>query len=263
MLAAGILLVICGTTLLKGNVKEPSKRPTTPVPKVSDPVEVTVAQTVPQTTAETNTQPQKNTPQILMDLVKKNPETAEFVNAWPGSVPQEVDISGDYIEGEIPHFLQWDLRWGYQFYGGKWPQDYMGLAGCGPTALSMVVVGMTGDLSADPGSVAVFAEQSGYATPDNGTMWALISEGCRHYGLEAEEVSLCEEDMSEALNQSPMICVVGPGDFTQSGHFMVITGYENGRFRILDPNSRANSEKTWEYATLSKQILALWKFTVI
>lgn len=264
--AAVILLLFCGIALLKEKPKEASKaaqHPVAPHSSLSKSVEETAAQTAPETTAETNIQPKKNTPKVLLDLVKKNPETAEFVNAWPGSVPEKVDISEDYTEGNIPHFLQWDLRWGYQFYGGEWPEDYMGLAGCGPTALSMVVVGMTGDLSADPGSVAVFAEKSGYATPDNGTMWALISEGSRNYGLEAEEVALCEEDMSEALKQSPMICVVGPGDFTQSGHFMVITGYQNGRFQILDPNSKANSEKTWDYETLAKQILAMWKFSVI
>ncbi len=252
VVAAAALIIICSITLFK---KEPEETP--PPPETTVPTQVTVE--VP----ETEPAIKKNTPQVLLDLVKKNPETAEFVKAWPGSTPETVDISGDYVEGEIPHFLQWDLRWGYQFYGGIWPEDYLGLAGCGPTSLSMVVVGMTGDLSAHPGAVAKYAEESGYATKNNGTMWALISEGCRHYGLEAEEVSLCEGDMAEALEQSPIICVVGPGDFTQSGHFMVLTGYENGRFNILDPNSKANSAKTWDYETLARQIMAMWKFSVM
>ena len=46
------------------------------------------------------------------------------------------------------------------------------------------------------------------------------------------------------------------------GHFIVIAGYENGAFRVLDPNSRANSEKSWSYETLESQIKAIWSFSV-
>lgn len=263
VISAGILLVACGFILFKGKPKEEPEIPE--IPEFSE--ALVVNETKPESLlgSQPKSQPtvSANTPQVLKDLAKKNPETVDYVNAWPGNPSQKVDISGDYIKGQIPHFLQWDLRWGYQFYGGMWPEDYMGLSGCGPTSLSMVVVGMTGNLSADPGSVAAYAEEAGYATSDNGTMWSLISEGSRHYGLEAEEVPLNENDMIAALNRSPIICVVGPGDFTQSGHFMVLTGYENGKFTLLDPNSKSNSEKMWSYERLQDQILAMWEFSVI
>jgi hypothetical protein len=56
----------------------------------------------------------------------------------------------------------------------------------------------------------------------------------------------------------PVIIVVGPGDFTTSGHFLVVTGYENGKFRLNDPNSRANSQKLWAYDDIKDQIRNLW-----
>lgn len=204
-------------------------------------------------------------PQALLDLEARNPETAGFVQGYPGSFSMEnVDISEDYIPGEIPHFLQWDKRWGYMAYGGNRPKDLMGLSGCGPTALSMVIVGLTGDTSAHPAAVAQWAADNGYVTQDDGTSWTLMSEGCAHFGLTAYEVPLWEESMLDALDGgSPILCAVGKGDFTQMGHFIVIVSRdEAGNFLVFDPNSNANSQRSWTYQALSPQIRAMWVYEV-
>ncbi|MFR0735127.1 MAG: hypothetical protein ACLSHU_14020 [Oscillospiraceae bacterium] len=65
-------------------------------------------------------------------------------------------------------------------------EDLLGLSGCGPTALSMVVIGMTGDISWNPAAVAQYAAEAGYVTENDGTAWALMSEGCSHFGLLAQ-----------------------------------------------------------------------------
>ena len=59
---------------------------------------------------------------------------------------------------------------------------------------------------------------------------------------------------------NPIICILGPGDFTESGHFIVMTGVENGLVRINDPNSRANSAKLWELGKIKDQLRNLWVF---
>lgn len=209
----------------------------------------------PQTDASA---PPVNIPGRLRQLAGENPETAVFVHAYPGDDSPDIDISGDYTPGQIPHFLQWDLRWGYHPYGGNRVEDLMGLSGCGPTALSMVVVGLTGNLEANPAAVADFAVESGYFTENDGTQWTLISQGAAHYGLTVWEIPLWEASMAQALEDGPIICVVGPGDFTDKGHFLVLTSYEDGAFHLLDPNSRANSEKAWTYGQLEGQIRAMW-----
>ena len=53
---------------------------------------------------------------------------------------------------------------------------------------------------------------------------------------------------------------MGPGDFTATGHFLVLTGWEDGKFRINDPNSRENSERLWAYEEIQDQIRNLWAF---
>ena len=87
-----------------------------------------------------------------------------------------------------------------------------------------------------------------------------MSEGCSRFGLAAQDVPLWEDTMVQALDSSPLICALCPGDFTEVGHFIVIAGYEEGAFRVLDPNSQANSEKAWSYDTLEPQIKAIWSF---
>lgn len=57
---------------------------------------------------------------------------------------------------------------------------------------------------------------------------------------------------------NPIICVVGPGDFTTTGHFIVMTEYIDGKIKINDPNSRKRSNQLWEYADIEDQIINLW-----
>ena len=51
---------------------------------------------------------------------------------------------------------------------------------------------------------------------------------------------------------------MGPGAFTTTGHFIVLTGCEDGMIRVNDPNSRKNSEKLWTYEEIAGSIRNLW-----
>ena len=116
--------------------------------------------------------------------------------------------------------------------------------GCGPTNLAMVVLYLTGDKTVTPASVAEYAESAGYSVPGSGSSWTLISEGCEHYGIHAEEVPMDEDRIKAKLDEGCLIIInVGPGDFTDSGHFITIIGYDRDGFIINDSNSRTNSKK--------------------
>ena len=52
-------------------------------------------------------------------------------------------------------------------------------------------------------------------------------------------------------NGKVIICSVAPGDFTYRGHYIVIAGYKDGKFKVNDPNSYKNSEKGWTYQELA------------
>lgn len=203
---------------------------------------------------------QENYPRELLELALRNREALDFVLDYPEKKDRAPADRVDGVEkGEFPLLLQWDQAWGYVQYG----DGPIALTGCGPTALAMAVCGLTGDGDATPSAVADYAQQAGYYVAGAGSSWELMSTGCRHFGLESKELSLSRSAMVKTLESGkPIICSMGPGDFTTSGHFILLTGVEGGKFRVNDPNSRQNSEKLWDYDTLSPQIRNLWAFSL-
>lgn len=200
-------------------------------------------------------------PKQLKDLALKNEEALEFVYDYPAEHVKEhtIDLTEEASMDSVPLFVQWDKRWGYEKYSG----NFFAASGCGPTTLSMVVVYLTHDREASPIAVAKYSKEAGYSVDGSGSSWTLISEGCRHYGVKAKAVALDESRMKAELDEGhPIVVNVGPGDFTDTGHFMVITGYDDEGFSINDPNSIEKSGKRWLFKNISSQIRAVWSMYV-
>lgn len=200
-------------------------------------------------------------PKELSELLERNPEVKEFVEAYPDRAQYmgDIDISDDYVKGEIPFFLQWDKRWGYQTYG----DGIMALEGCGPTCLSMVLVGLTGDTKYNPKYVADYSYDNGFYA-DGSSKWELMTYGAQKLGLTVKELPLWKNSIDQELkNGNPVICIMGPGDFTDDGHFIVITDVDSeGVYTLHDPNSRLKSEKKWSYEELKEQIKNIWAYSI-
>lgn len=200
-------------------------------------------------------------PKQLKDLALKNEEALEFVYDYPTEHVKEhtIDLTEEASMDSVPLFVQWDKRWGYEKYSG----NFFAASGCGPTTLSMVVVYLTHNRDASPLAVAKYSKEAGYSVDGSGSSWTLISEGCRHYGVKAKTVALDESRMKAELDEGhPIVVNVGPGDFTDTGHFMVITGYDDEGFSINDPNSIEKSGKRWLFKNISSQIRAVWSMYV-
>ena len=200
-------------------------------------------------------------PKQLKDLALKNEEALEFVYDYPAEHVKEhtIDLTEEASMDSVPLFVQWDKRWGYE----KYSVNFFAASGCGPTTLSMVVVYLTHDREASPIAVAKYSKEAGYSVDGSGSSWTLISEGCRHYGVKAKAVALDESRMKAELDEGhPIVVNVGPGDFTDTGHFMVTTGYDDEGFSINDPNSIEKSGKRWLFKNISSQIRAVWSMYV-
>ena len=200
-------------------------------------------------------------PEQLIELLKSNEETVDFVFDYlekKDTTP--ADTVGEVVQGQIPLLLQWDERWGYAFYA----DDMIAVNGCGPTAIAMVAAGLTGDNTVTPYKVAQFSAENGYYAGDSGTSWTLMTDGAQQFGIYGEEMGLSEGEVFSALeNGHPIICSMRPGDFTTTGHFIVLTGLEDGKIRVNDPNSRVRSERLWDYSKLEYQINNLWVYTAM
>lgn len=204
-------------------------------------------------------------PENLLELAVANQETLSFVVDYPR---HKSDIkSGGIIkaeelerEGGIPCLQQWDARWGYLSYGN----DLIAIDGCGPTCLSMVVAGLKKDVTRTPDAMADFSLENNYYTAASGSAWSLMSSGAKKQGIASETIAIGEDSVRNALESGrPMICSMKPGDFTTTGHFIVLVGLaEDGTVIVNDPNSIARSQKTWELASLVGQMKAAWAYTL-
>ena len=198
-------------------------------------------------------------PQELIDLWERNPETKDFVLNYPFRQDRGVDLSAWENTGAVPLFLQWDPMWGYKDYGSS----CIAITGCGPTCLAMVGYYLTGDSNMSPDKIAKFAEKNGYYEKGYGSSWTLISEGAGKLGLVAQELPLVKKKMTDALEAGkPIILALGEGDFTSTGHYIVLTDYVNGTFLLNDPNSEINSQRAWTYEELEGQIRNIWAISL-
>lgn len=200
-------------------------------------------------------------PKSIKDAVRRNPETLDFAyqyNTYKG-MTFPADLTAE-AEGEtVPLLLQWDSRWGYGYYG----DNVMGLSGCGPTCLSMAAVFLLHDPSLTPESMAAFSVEQGCRVDGVGTSWLLFSSYCRKLGLSSNELQIKEEEIAAALDAGcVVIAALGPGDFTDVGHFIVLRGFCAEGIMVNDPFSIEKSERAWRYEELSPQINALWALSV-
>ncbi len=200
-------------------------------------------------------------PGDLMVALANNPDMLSFVEGYL-TADQKTDgtLTASEKAQKIPHLLQWDKRWGYMSYG----DDNIALSGCAPTCLSMVIIGLTGEEKMTPDVVGTYAMERSYYVYGTGTNWELMTVGCLDFGIQGEIIQPTEASVAEALQAGkPVICSMGPGDFTYGGHFIVLTGMEDGKIRVNDPNSKVRSEKLWDFETIQEQIKGLWAFTKI
>lgn len=200
-------------------------------------------------------------PDGVIELLDKNPETVDFVENYKKEKDSEpAETIGDILQpGSIPLLLQWDERWGYAPYG----TSIIAISGCGPTCLAMVASGLNQDPSITPAKVASFGTQNGYVDEDNNTYWSFMREAGASWNLSCYEGLLNETQVAAELSAGhPIICSVGPGNFTQIGHFIVLTGYENGSVTVNDPFSKTNSETLWNFSQIKDQIRAMWVYSL-
>lgn len=201
-------------------------------------------------------------PEYMQIQGNRNPVAREYIVRTLFDDPHETiepQVYDNPIDaGPYPYYIQWDERWGFDEYSGA----YMASDGCGPTALSMIYSGLTGDMSMDPGVMGQWAKDHGYSAYGNGSYRTIMLDGAQQLGLKSSELYLDYNAMVQAIEEGhPLIIVVGPGHFTSGGHFLILYAMEDGDFKILDPFNYENTLKTWSYEELAPQIENIWEYS--
>ena len=107
------------------------------------------------------------------------------------------------------------------------------------------------------------AQADGYYVNGSGSSWDMMTGLAGDLGLSANELGLDADTIRSKLRGGhPIICIMGPGDFTTTGHFIVLTGVKsNGDVIVNDPNSRKNSDKSWNLEEIMSQMKNLWVYS--
>lgn len=198
-------------------------------------------------------------PQNVLVALSNNPELIDFVLGYEEKKAEEPVLTEAEKIREFPLFVQWDPRWGYNDYGDN---SVVGLAGCGPTCLSMVLYSLTRDESLTPDKIAAYSMEKGYYMYGTGTLWKLMEEVPLLYGVEWTDPEIEEEVMKSELDLGhPLVCAVREGDFTAHGHFIMIYGYDEEGFFVNDPNCATRSAQKWNFKTIKPQIKEMWSYS--
>ena len=118
-------------------------------------------------------------------------------------------------------------------------------------------------MTATPAKLAAYGTENGYLDEENNTYWKFMSEAGKNWGLSCYESDMTQDQiMSELQAGHPVICSVGPGDFTQNGHFIVLVGCEEGKIKVNDPFSRTTSSQLWDFERIKQQSKAMWVYSI-
>lgn len=197
-------------------------------------------------------------PEPLIKNLVNNPEMISFVENYKSlsANPSKASITQEEAEEKCPLFLQWDERWGAISYG---EESNIAISGCGPTALSMVIVGLKNNQDATPDALASFSMKNGFYMSGTGTKWSLMTEGAAEYGLTSKTIDTNKIMMEQSLDEEAfLICSMGKGDFTLAGHFIVVYDYDQNGFKVNDPFCRYRSKQSWTFDKLKNQIKKIW-----
>lgn len=200
--------------------------------------------------------------------VDTNSEIASILQDFKNE--NNINNEAIYEGRNIPLFFQFDKRWANHSYAGT----TIKIAGCGPSALAMVVVGLTGDTSINPQTMADFSTSRGWAINGAGSSLGLMTTGAREFGLNAEQVSTSSDSIVQNLSQGKVMIVstcykgyntptgVSTGYFTNGGHFIVLTGLtEDGRVKVNDSFSEKKSGETFTPEFISNEIKGAWAYS--
>jgi hypothetical protein len=164
----------------------------------------------------------------------------------PLMTTMEKTAEGEVLTGgswEVVYYQQTDPQWKDEPYGS----DTIGKYGCGPTVMAMAVSTLSGH-DVDPDEMALWARKHGYWAKRSGSYLSIVQGTAKAYGLSAvpaQELS-AEHLIQELSSGSLAVALMGKGNFTDGGHFILLRGATlGGEVLVADSVSRERSLTAW------------------
>ena len=109
----------------------------------------------------------------------------------------------------------------------------IGTSGCGPTASSMVVSSIKGNIT--PDTMANLYTQYGYRSVNQGTYWSAFKWTADVFNIAYSECYKLDEAVAKLKDNHYIIASCNQGLFTYGGHFIVLVGLEGDYIKVYDP----------------------------
>lgn len=165
-------------------------------------------------------------------------------------------------------YLQTDPRWGSLDYSAPGEKTTIRASGCGPTAMAMVLATWA-DPSVTPATECAWALRHGYKAPHSGTYYGYFVPAGARYDLKVYRLNLSNiygNDRSayhalakDALDRGDLvIACMGKGNWTSSGHYVLVWKIDGNTIYINDPASTLSRRTRGSYALFKQQVKYYW-----
>lgn len=182
---------------------------------------------------------------VISTLGVKTSDTVTQITEG-GSPSDIIYPEGQYkYNGAVTYYKQGQSPWGSKRYGPPGADSYAN-AGCGPTSTAMVAATMLRNKSIFPDTVGDWMTNAGLRGTSGGTSIGAITSYLSSVGI--GNSTLYSYDANKVLDafkagNKLVIVDVSVRDghkscpFTQHGHYILLTSYNNGQYNVLDPGS--------------------------
>jgi len=148
-----------------------------------------------------------------------------------------------YIDG-FTVYSQYDPSWADKPYGTTTIAD----AGCGPSAMAMIITALTGR-QVTPDITAAYATAQNLYIQGVGSSWSIASVLSAHWSLNAQAIGANVARITATLQNGGLVIASGEGPlpFTSGGHYIVIRGVTaDGKWKIGDSGHNNTSSQEWD-----------------
>ena len=161
-------------------------------------------------------------------------------------------------------YMQTDSRWKKKSYAVKGETSTIGSAGCGPTCAAMVIAEFA-DKTITPVETCEWSLKNGYKALNQGKYHSYLKAQGAVYGLNWEQITnssvygnISHSSHKKALeaikNGDYVIALMGKGNWTSSGHYVLWYGIDGNYVLINDPASTKSSRLKGDYNTFISQV---------
>lgn len=165
-------------------------------------------------------------------------------------------------------YLQIDMKWKKLPYRVKGEDATIGGSGCGPTSAAMLIETMTGK-TFTPVDACNWSMAHGYKALNNGTYYSYFVPQFKEFGITCRQALASRilnkpdhpihDEVKKLLQEGYYaIALMGPGQWTKSGHFVVVWWWDDKSVYINDPASTRLTRLRGDVGLFKQQVRNYW-----